>query len=124
MKSGKKMIFVAIAILLFAGGQIVLAQDPAVVNAKFIQVKLDNDKVRVFESTLKPGDQEKMHSHPSSVVYIIEGGKVRNHTPDGKTNEVELKSGDTLYRDPLTHWNENIGTTTIRLIVIELKNPK
>jgi hypothetical protein len=27
-----------------------------------------------------------------------------------------------MYREPLTHWAENIGNTTIRLEVIELKN--
>jgi hypothetical protein len=30
----------------------------------------------------------------------------------------------TAYRDPVTHWAENIGSTTIRLIVVELKPQK
>ena len=97
------------------------AQDAAKVNGKYITVKLDNARVRVFESTLAPGDREQMHSHPASVVYIITGGVVRNHTPDGKTSEATLKAGDVMYREPLTHWAENIGTTTIRLTVTELK---
>jgi hypothetical protein len=32
--------------------------------------------------------------------------------------------GDTFYRDPLTHWTENVGTTTLHLVVIELKPAK
>jgi len=64
-----------------------------------------------------------MHSHPAYVIYVIEGGKVRNHSADGKTNESELKTGDVIYRDPLTHWAENIGTTTMHMILVELKNP-
>jgi hypothetical protein len=32
-------------------------------------------------------------------------------------------TGQTIYRDPLTHWAENIGTTTIRLLLVELKDP-
>lgn len=99
------------------------AQDPAVVNAKTIRVKLENSRVRVLEATLAPGEKEQLHSHPAYVIYVIEGGKVRNHTADGKTNETELKSGETLFRDPLTHWAENIGTTTMHLILVELKNP-
>ena len=97
-------------------------QDPVTVNAKTIVVKLDNPRVRVLDVTLKPGEKEKTHSHPAYVVYIIEGGKVRNHASDGTVAEAEFKAGDVVYRDPLTHWAENIGTTTIRLVLVELKN--
>ena len=99
------------------------AQDPAVVNASTIHVKLENDRVRVLEATLPPGAKEQMHSHPAYVIYVIAGGKVRNHAPDGKVTESEFAAGDTLYRDPLTHWAENIGTTTIHMILVELKSP-
>ena len=53
---------------------------------------------------------------------MIDGGKVRNHAADGATSETELASGSTLYRDPVTHWAENIGNTTIHLILVELKD--
>ena len=97
-------------------------QDPATVNAKTIVMKLDNPRVRVLDVTLKPGEKEQTHSHPAYVIYIIEGGKIRNHASDGTVAEAEFKAGDVFYRDPLTHWAENIGNTTIRLIVVELKN--
>ena len=97
------------------------AQDPAVVNAKNLKVTLDNPRVRVMEATLNPGDKEQMHSHPSYVVYVIAGGKVRNHGADGTTSESTFTPGQTIYRDPVTHWSENIGTTTIKTLVIELK---
>ena len=96
-------------------------QDPVTVNAKTIVVKLDNPRVRVLDVTLKPGEKEQTHSHPAYVVYIIEGGKVRNHASDGTVAEAEFKAGDVVYRDPLTHWAENIGNTTIRLVLVELK---
>ena len=97
-------------------------QDPLVVNSKTIILKLENSRVRVLEATLKPGDKEKLHSHPAYVIYVIAGGKVRNHGVDGTTNEIEFKTGDVVYRDPVTHWAENIGKTTIRLELVELKN--
>ncbi len=97
------------------------AQDAAKVNPKTIKVKLDNEKVRVFEATLHPGDKEQMHSHPSSIIYVLSGGTARSHAPDGTTTEGTYKAGDVIYRDPLTHWAENIGKTTIHLIVVELK---
>ena len=97
-------------------------QDPLVVNPSTIVLKLENSRMRVLEATLKPGDQEKTHSHPAYVVYVIAGGKLRNHASDGTVTDGEFKTGDVIYRDPLTHWAENIGTTTIRLVLVELKN--
>lgn len=98
------------------------AQDPLVVNSKTISLKLENSRVRVLEATLKPGDKEKTHSHPAYVIYVIGGGKVRNHAADGTVTDAEFRTGDVIYRDPLTHWAENIGNTTIRLELVELKN--
>ena len=97
------------------------AQDAAVVNANTVTVKVDNAQVRVLQAVLPPGAQEKPHSHPASVFYVIEGGKVRNHLPEGKVAETELVAGQTTYRDATTHWAENVGTTTIRLVIVELK---
>ena len=99
------------------------AQDVAKVNPDTITVKIDNARTRVMEAVLEPGHKEAMHSHPSSIVYVVTGGTTRSHRPDGTTSETTWKAGDVVYRDPLTHWAENIGTTTIRLLVIELKTP-
>jgi len=120
MNSMKSVAAVA-GLLLFAGPASAPAQDPAVVNAATIHVTLENNRVRVLEAKLPPGAKEKLHSHPAYVIYVIEGGKVRNHAVDGSTSESELATGATLYRDPLTHWAENIGNTTIHLILVELK---
>jgi len=122
-----KRIYILVFVLLATGftrsdASITPEQDAAKVNAKFITVKLDNPRVRVFDVTVKPGEKEAVHSHPASVFYVLEGGKVRNHAPDGTVAEAELRAGEVLYRDPLTHWAENIGNTTIRLVLVELKN--
>ena len=101
----------------------VSAQDPAVVNAKTVKVKFENERVRVLEAELPPGTKEQVHSHPAYVIYVQAGGKVRNYASDGKTTETELKTGDVLYRDPLTHAAENIGTTMMHFILVELKTP-
>jgi beta-alanine degradation protein BauB len=113
----------ASGVLLLAGSEGASAQDPAVVNARTVHVKLENSRVRVLEAVLQPGEKEQPHSHPAYVVHVLAGGKIRNHAADGKATESELATGDTTYRDPLTHWAENIGTTTIHLILVELKDP-
>jgi len=122
-----KRIYILTFVLLLMGcvrgnASVTGAQDPLVVNSKTIVLKLENSRVRVLEATLKPGDQERTHSHPAYVIYVIAGGKVRNHAADGTVTEAEFRAGDVIYRDPLTHWAENIGNTTIRLELVELKN--
>ncbi|HWY40887.1 MAG TPA: cupin domain-containing protein [Chthoniobacterales bacterium] len=97
------------------------AQDPAVVNAKTIRVRFENDRVRVLEAILPPGVKEQVHSHPAYVIYVLEGGRYRNYASDGKVTEGELKTGDVLYRDPLAHAAENIGDTPLHMILVELK---
>lgn len=122
-----KRIYVLMVILLatvFVRGDatVTRAQDVLIVNSSTIKLKLENSRVRVLEATLKPGVKEKTHSHPAYVIYCIAGGKVRNHNADGTVTETEFRAGDVIYRDPITHWAENIGKTTIRLELVELKN--
>src|ERR1051325_148027 len=97
------------------------AQDPAVVNSKTIRVRFENDRVRVLEANLPPGTKEQMHSHQANVIYVLAGGRYRNYAADGKITEGTLKTGEVIYRDPLTHAAENIGDKPMHLILLELK---
>lgn len=122
-----KRIYVVMFVLLVTGfvrgdASVTREQDPLIVNAKTIALKLQNERVRVLEATIKPGDKEQTHSHPAYVIYVIAGGKFRNHATDGTVTDGEFKTGDVLYRGPVTHWAENIGDTTIRLVLVELKS--
>jgi hypothetical protein len=110
-----------LSLCLFVSG--LSAQDAEKVNPKIVKLKLENEHVRVLETVSNPGDKELMHSHPANVVYVIEGAKLRVTTADGKTTEVELKTGDTIWREPVVHSAENIGTTRFHAIIFELKKP-
>ena len=121
-----KQLLVLVVVLLVTGiarsdGSVSRTQDPLIVNSKTIGLKLENPRVRVLEATLKPGDKEQTHSHPAYVIYVIAGGKFRNHATDGTVTDGEFKTGDVIYRDAVTHWAENTGDTTIRLVLVELK---
>src|ERR1051325_8845533 len=122
-----KRLYFLLFVLLVTGfirgdASIAPTQDPLVVNPKSIALKLENSRVRVLEATIAPGVKESMHSHPAYVIYVIQGGKVRTHGADGTVTEAEFKAGDVIYREPVTHWAENTGNTTIRLELVELKN--
>jgi quercetin dioxygenase-like cupin family protein len=111
--------FIFATVLLF--GAFAYGQDPAVVNAKTIKVKFENDRVRVMEAILPPGVKEAVHSHPAYVIYVAEGGRYRNYASDGKVTEGEFKSGEIIFREPITHAAENIGDKPMHFILVELK---
>jgi len=116
----RSLIIFEITVALIAAAA-VYAQDPAVVNSKTIQVKFENDRVRVLEAILPPGVREQTHSHPAYVIYVVEGGRYRNYASDGKVTEGEFKTGDVIFREPITHAAENIGDKPMHFILVELK---
>jgi quercetin dioxygenase-like cupin family protein len=82
--------------------------------------KMENEHVRVLTVTFQPGDKAVMHSHPDHVVYVLEGGKMKL-TSQGKTDIFDLVAGDTMFLKAQSHEAENIGQTTLDLLVVELK---
>lgn len=117
-----KYLLISTALLLFLFiSYIGSAQDPVKVSPDHYKVIFENDEVRVLQMTMKPGESDKMHSHPALTAYIEKGGKIKVHFADGKEKEIEAADGVALYQDAVTHWVENIGTTNIRIIVIENK---
>jgi quercetin dioxygenase-like cupin family protein len=85
------------------------------------RVLLDNDRVRVLELRLPPGECEPMHSHPEYVVYVLSPATMRMTAADGNTKVVELGAGQVSFGAPTTHSGENIGETTLHELIIELK---
>src|SRR6266404_8386250 len=99
----RPLIIFEITIVLAIGVMHARAQDPAVVNAKTIKVRFENDRVRVLEATLPPGVKEQVHAQQAYVIYVLAGGRYRNYASDGKITEGTLQTGEVLYREPLTH---------------------
>jgi beta-alanine degradation protein BauB len=116
--------FVLFAALIFFTAGMASAQDPVKTAPKAFTEKLNNDKVRVLEYSSKPGDKEEMHSHNPLVLYVIQGGKLKSTAPDGTSKVIEYKTGDVLWRDAITHSNENVGTTEVKALLVEMKQRK
>ena len=95
--------------------------DPVKLSPQYYTIRLENERVRVIEYRLKPGQKEVMHSHPPYVVHILSDGKIKSTVLGGATTETTVKKGDVLWRDPVTHSTENIGTTEVHAILVELK---
>ena len=101
-----------------------LAQDPVKAAPQAFKEILNNSEVRVLEYSSKPGDKEAMHSHPAVLLYVLQGGKLKSTAPDGTSKEIEYKTGDIQWRPAVTHTGENVGTTEMKSLLIEVKHGK
>ena len=99
----------------------IAAQDPAVVAPNVYKQAFDNERVRTFVVTIKPGEEIALHGHPDHLIYVTAGGKVRFTDEDGKSVDLELKTGETSFSPAGSHTAKNLGKKTIQGYMVELK---
>lgn len=109
------------ALIVAFSAQSVMATDVVTV-APDVKVILENDSVRVLESTLKPGEVEGMHTHPEYIAYFLSPTTVEITTPDGKSVVKKPPAGKVLYGKGAEHQIKNVGDTLQRVLLIEIKN--
>jgi quercetin dioxygenase-like cupin family protein len=119
MKTSIAMAAVVGACAIFAGR--VVAQDPVKVAPAMHKAILDNERVRVLDTTLKAGEQIPMHQHPDNVIYVVKGGKVRFVDIKGTPTDRELKDNECVFRSAESHAVQNTDTHEIHVLTIELK---
>jgi len=90
-----------------------------------LEVFLDNDQVRVFKVTFKPGDASANMARPKRVIHVLKGGTLTLIHPDGKKEKIDWKTGETKVRDATPEYiPKNEGKSDIVLYVMNLKEPK
>ncbi len=99
-------------------------QDMAKVAPEKVKVLLENEKVRVLDILLKPGEKAGMHSHPANAIYFVSGGKVKVTGKDGTATEINPKPGTAGWSEAVTHDNENTGTSDFHAVIVEMKPAK
>lgn len=81
-----------------------------------------NDKVRVYEAIMNPGDVSPSAKRPMRVVHILKGGVVERTYADGTKEKTIWKSGQTrILQEERDYAIKNVGKTTIDVIVTALK---
>lgn len=86
---------------------------------------LENEHVRMLEYTLKPGEKDTPHTHPAKSSYVVTGGKIKVHLENGETILVDEVTGTASWMGYTgKHYLENIGNTTIKIIITEVKGVK
>ncbi|HXQ92309.1 MAG TPA: hypothetical protein VN739_04835 [Nitrososphaerales archaeon] len=86
------------------------------------KVLLDNDRVKIIEIKLSVGEKMPMHTHSAYVAYTMNPAKVKFTFPDGSSRIAEIAKGQATYSDGITHEIENIGSTDVLNLDIELKS--
>jgi hypothetical protein len=85
-----------------------------------------NDRVKVWEVDLAPGERGPFHAHTHRYLWtVVEPGIGRQRSPDGAVKVRRYEVGDTQYSehspaDPMIHDLENAGSTRLRFVTVEL----
>ena len=85
------------------------------------KVLLDNECVRVQYHDVAVGQTIPMHSHPNYVVYALKSFKARITLADGSQRTSERRAGEAYWNEPIKHSVENLGSTDIHNLIVELK---
>lgn len=88
---------------------------------------MENEYVRVLEYSLKPGQKDGQkdtpHTHPAKSSYVVSGGKLKVYLENGETIIADEETGTASWRDYVgKHYVENIGKTTVTIILTEIKS--
>lgn len=120
----KKWLGLAVTAMVLGSAIIRLyAQDPLAVAPDMYRLVFENERVRVMEVSFQPGQKIAPHSHPDHFAYVLEPGQLRISKTDGSAMDADLQVGQVLWIPAETHWAENIGTSVVRVLVSELKEP-
>jgi predicted metal-dependent enzyme (double-stranded beta helix superfamily) len=87
---------------------------------------LENDRVRIWEIRLAPGERAPFHTHATTYFFVcVDGGRARSRFPTGDYVDLDYAPGFTWFTEPSeatpdVHDLENIGETTLRFTTVEL----
>ena len=87
----------------------------------------ENDRVRVWDLRLEPGESTGMHRHVHDYLYVVVGdGKLQGVSADGEQGEpTARKDGEVVFNQVDTeavHAAINAGDGPWRNIIVELKD--
>jgi len=86
---------------------------------------LENEHVRVIEYSLKPGEKDNPHTHPPKTSYVISGGTFRVYPENEDPFDYVEVQGVTEWSDKTSkHYVENVGNTTITILLTEIKSAR
>ena len=88
----------------------------------------EDDRIRVFESRLEPGQRAPFHVHDKTYFWtVVDAGRGLQRFVDGTYLVHDYALGETkrlehTATEPLIHDLENVGNTTLRFVTVEFKS--
>lgn len=110
------------ALFVFVLSTAAFAQDPVKVDGNHYKVEFENDQVRVLRVKVGAGEKSIMHQHPDAVAIFLTDVNGKFTFPDGKSEPVTSKAGETRWTPAITHMPENAGDQPFEVILVELKS--
>ena len=104
----------AAAVPLYAQDKAKAKADPKEITVE-TKVLVENDKVRVTQSTFKPGAVSRA-DRKARANYFVTDGKLQRTNKEGKTTAYERKAGTALWLEADSDVVKNIGNTTFVVI--------
>ena len=94
---------------------------PPVTSGVEIEFVVNASRIENIVKLLGPGEKSVMHEHREAVEVFLTNHRVKFTYPDGKTQEVTAKAGQTMWAPAVKHLPENIGDGRLELILVEIK---
>lgn len=98
-----------------------MARDAAEAAPNVYTVLFENERVRLVEARVRPGDSSPLHSHPAGLVHVVSGGPVTFEAAGGHRVDVELKTGLSRWREAEEHTVTSRGETEVVVLIFEPK---
>ena len=93
--------------------------------ARAMKMLVDNDKVRVTESTFRPGEENPMEARGYRIGRVLKGSTtVERRHKDGRVEKLEWKEGAVFQSGPDHASTKNVGKGEIVLYTVTLKQAK
>ena len=101
-----------------------LPRDIVRVASTHVRVDFENDRTRVLRLTLGAGESIPLHDDRAGVLVCIAGCRIRFTMPDGKTQDIELKAGETRWLPDARRVTRNLADGPVEMLYIETKRPQ
>src|ERR1035437_1525540 len=101
-----------------------LPRDIVRVASSRVRVDFENDRTRVLRLTLGAGEMIPTHDDRAGVLSSTPGSRIRFTMPDGKSQDVELKTGETRWMPDARRVTRNLADGPVEMLYIESKRPQ
>lgn len=122
MNNSTKLFAIAVCVAV-SGGTVFAHEDMTKAAPNHVKILFENDRVRVLETPIKPGEKILMHSHSTPRVVYFSTAFSEKITRLGQEPQVyHRQAGSVNFNEAESLAVENVGTTEGRNIVVEIKD--